>query len=37
VVKITFNRYNLTNGKLFRIIGIVEDAANNEVELELWG
>lgn len=37
VVKITFNRYNLSSGKLFRVIGIVEDAANNEVELELWG
>jgi hypothetical protein len=37
VVKITFNRYNLTSGKLFRVISIVEDAANNEVELELWG
>lgn len=37
VVKITFNRYNLDSGKLFRVISIVEDAANNEVELELWG
>lgn len=37
VVKITFNRYNLASGKLFRVISIVEDAANNEVELELWG
>ena len=37
VVKITFNRYNLGRGKLFRVISIVEDAANNEVELELWG
>jgi len=37
VVKITFNRYNLTSGKLFRVITIVEDAAVNEVELELWG
>ncbi len=37
VVKITFNRYNLSSGKLFRVISIVEDAANNEVELELWG
>ena len=37
VVKITFNRYNLGSGKLFRVISIIEDAANNEVELELWG
>jgi len=37
VVKITFNRYNLNSGKLFRVISINEDAANNEVELELWG
>jgi hypothetical protein len=27
----------LTSGKLFRVISIVEDAAVNEVELELWG
>jgi len=37
VVKITFNRYNLTSGKLFRVISIFEDAALNEVDLELWG
>lgn len=37
VVKITFSRYNLTSGKLFRVISITEDAAVNEVELELWG
>lgn len=37
VVKIIFNRYNLASGKLFRVISIVEDAANNQVELELWG
>ena len=37
VVKITFNRYNLTSGKLFRVISLIEDAAVNEVELELWG
>ena len=37
VVKITFNRYNLTSGKLFRVISITEDAAVNEIELELWG
>ena len=36
VVKITFNRYNLTSGKLFRVVSITEDAAINEVELELW-
>jgi hypothetical protein len=37
VVKITFNRYNLASGKLFRVISITEDAAVNEIELELWG
>jgi hypothetical protein len=37
VVKITFPRYDLTGGKLFRVISLFEDAAVNEVELELWG
>lgn len=37
VVKMTFNRYNLTTGKLFRVISISEDAEVNEVELDLWG
>jgi hypothetical protein len=37
VVQISFDRYNLTNGKNFRVISITEDAATNEVELELWG
>jgi len=37
VVQITFDRYNLTTGKNFRVISITEDAATNEVELELWG
>jgi len=37
VVKITFPRYDLGSGKLFRIISIFEDAAVNEVEMELWG
>lgn len=37
VVKITFPRYNLTSGKLFRVISLIEDAQVNEVELELWG
>lgn len=37
VVKITFNRYDLTSGKLFRVVTISEDAAVNEVELEVWG
>lgn len=37
VVKITFARYDLTAGKLFRVISLFEDAAINEVELELWG
>ena len=37
VVKVTFGRYNLASGKLFRLVGIVETAATNEIELELWG
>jgi hypothetical protein len=37
IVEITFDRYNLTSGKSFRVISVTEDAATNEVELELWG
>lgn len=37
IVQITFDRYNLTSGKNFRVISVTEDAATNEVELELWG
>lgn len=37
VVKITFARFDLTSGKLFRVISLFEDAAVNEVTLELWG
>ena len=36
-VEITFARYNLTSAKKFRVIGLIEDAANNEIDLELWG
>ena len=36
-VQITFARYNLSSGKKFRVIGLIEDAANNEIDLELWG
>ena len=36
-VEITFARYNLAGGKKFRVIGLIEDAANNEIDLELWG
>jgi len=36
-VKITFARFDLTSGKLFRVISLFEDAAVNEVTLELWG
>lgn len=37
LVEITFPRYDLSSGKLFRVISLFEDAAINEVELELWG
>lgn len=37
VVNITFSRYNLTAGKLFRCVGMSEDATVNEVTLDLWG
>lgn len=36
-VKITYPRFGLTSGKDLRVIGLVEDAAVNEVELTLWG
>lgn len=36
-VQITFARYNLTTGKKFRVISLIENAANNEIDLELWG
>jgi len=37
IVKITFSRYSLGSGKLFSVVSLFEDAAVNEVELELWG
>jgi len=37
LIRITFPRYDLSGGKLFRVISLFEDAAINEVELELWG
>jgi len=37
IVKITFSRYSLDSGKLFAVVSLFEDAAVNEVELELWG
>jgi len=37
IVEIIFDRYNLSSGKRFRVISVTEDAATNEVELELWG
>lgn len=37
LIRVTFPRYDLTGGKLFRVISLFEDAAINEVELELWG
>ena len=37
IVEITFARYDLTAGKKFSVISVSEDAAINEVELELWG
>jgi len=37
IVQITFARYDLTAGKKFSVISLSEDAAINEVELELWG
>jgi hypothetical protein len=36
-VRLVYPRFGLQAGKLFRVIGLVEDAAINEVELTLWG
>ena len=36
-VRLSYPRYGLDAGKDFRVIGLVEDAAINEVELTLWG
>ena len=36
-VRLTYPRFGLEAGKGFRVIGLVEDAASNEVELTLWG
>jgi hypothetical protein len=36
-VRLVYPRFGLQAGKLFRIIGLVEDAALNQVELTLWG
>ena len=36
-VRLTYPRFGLEAGKEFRVIGLVEDAASNEVELTLWG
>jgi hypothetical protein len=37
IVGLTYPRFGLDAGKDFRVIGLVEDAAINEVELTLWG
>ena len=36
-VEIKFPRYSLDSGKKFRVVGLTENAARNEVDLELWG
>ena len=36
-VRLVYPRFGLQAGKLFRIIGLVEDTALNQVELTLWG
>jgi hypothetical protein len=36
-ITIQFNRYGLTAGKLFAIIGMTEDSSKSQVELEVWG
>ena len=36
-VRLSYPRYGLDAGKDFRVVGLVEDAAINEIELTLWG
>ncbi len=36
-VEVKFPRYSLDAGKKFRVVGLTENAARNEVDLELWG
>jgi len=37
VVKITFPRWDLTSGKLFRVVGMNEDLQRNRIEVEVFG
>lgn len=37
VVKLKLNRFGLDDGKLFRVIGLVESGARTQTELTLWG
>lgn len=37
VIEITHSRYGLSGGKLFTIVGLVEDYVSSTVEMEVWG
>ena len=36
-IRITYPRYRLGAGRLLLVVGMTEDAAINEVTLDLWG
>lgn len=37
VIRLTHSRYGLSGGKLFVIVGLVEDYVSSTVEMEVWG
>jgi hypothetical protein len=37
VVQLTYSRYGMSGGKLYRIIGLEPDAANRTLTLTVWG
>ncbi len=37
VVELTYNRFGLSAGVLFRVVGLVERTATSEVTLDIWG
>jgi hypothetical protein len=37
VIKLEIDRFGLNDGKLFRVLGIIESGAKDQTELTLWG
>lgn len=37
IIQLVHSRYGLSNGKLFTIVGLVEDYVSSTVEMEVWG